>query len=88
MFVVDFQAASLVGEAPFRVKQFSSRCLNTKVLSGATKNYLAGLEENLTWHKLIRKLGNLHICYQKKRHLQWKLNKVDQQSRNLMLNAE
>jgi hypothetical protein len=63
MFVVNFQAASLVREAPFRVKQFSSRRLNTKVSSGTTKNYLAQLKENLSQHKLIKKLGNPHICY-------------------------
>ncbi len=88
MFVVNFQAASLVGEVPFRVKQFSSRCLNTKDSSGTTKNYLAQLEENLSQHKLIKKLGNLHIRYQKKRHFQRELYKLDRQSRDLMINTE
>jgi hypothetical protein len=37
LFVVDFQERSLTGEAPFRIKRFTSRRLNTKVSSGATK---------------------------------------------------
>ncbi len=37
VFVVDFQERSLIGEAPFRIKWFTTRRLNTKVSSGATK---------------------------------------------------
>jgi hypothetical protein len=40
LFVVNFQEASLIGEAPHRIKRFSSRRLNTKVSSGATQQYL------------------------------------------------
>ncbi len=47
LFVIDMQAASLIGEEPLKVQQFTSRQLNTKVLSGATRNYLAHLEANL-----------------------------------------
>ncbi len=37
LFVVDFQEESLVGTAPFRIKRFASRRLNTKASSGATQ---------------------------------------------------
>jgi hypothetical protein len=47
LFVMDLQEASLIGEAPFRVQQFTSRRLNTKVSRGATRNYLACLEASL-----------------------------------------
>ncbi len=40
LFVVDFQEASLIGEAPHRIKRFSSHHLNTKASSGATQQYL------------------------------------------------
>jgi hypothetical protein len=88
MFIVDFQAANLVREAPFRVKRFSSQHLNTKVSSGTTKKYLTRLEESLSRHQLIKKLGNLHLRYKKKKHFQRELIKLDLQSQDLMLNAE
>jgi hypothetical protein len=47
LFVIDMQAASLIGEEPLKVQRFTSRRLNTKVSSGATRNYLAHLEANL-----------------------------------------
>jgi hypothetical protein len=41
LFVVDFQEASLIGEAPYRIKRFTSYRLNTKVSSGATQRYIS-----------------------------------------------
>jgi hypothetical protein len=41
LFVIDMQATSLIGEEPLKVHWFTSRQLNTKVSSGATRNYLA-----------------------------------------------
>jgi hypothetical protein len=67
LFVVDFQEASLVGEAPHRIKLFTSRCLNTKVSSGATQRYLHHLEANLDCHRLIERLGELHTTCTSKR---------------------
>ena len=63
LFVVDFQEASLVGNAPFRIKRFASCCLNTKVSRGATPKYLKLLEENLLRHRLIERLGCLHTTH-------------------------
>jgi hypothetical protein len=40
LFVVDFQKRSLTGQAPLRIKCFTSQHLNTKVSSGAKKKYL------------------------------------------------
>ena len=60
LFVVDFQEESLVGTAPFRIKRFASRRLNTKTSSGATQKYLRRLEKQLLRHRLIERLGRLH----------------------------
>jgi hypothetical protein len=88
MFVIDFQEASLVGMEPFCVQRYAARRLNTKVSSGATRKYVKRLEENIAQHRLIEKLGNLHLRYKRKKHFQRALNKLNQQSRDLMLNAE
>jgi hypothetical protein len=60
LFVIDMQAASLIGEEPLKVQQFTLRQLNTKVSSRATRNYLARLEANLAQHRLIERMGELH----------------------------
>jgi hypothetical protein len=53
LFVIDMQATSLIGEETLKVQRFTLRQLNTKVSSGATRNYLARLEANLARHHLI-----------------------------------
>ncbi len=88
MFVVDFQEESLIGKAPFQVKRFTFRRLNTKVLSGAVRNYLSQLEKNLSHHRLIELIGELHTKHKSRRKFQRGLNKLDKQSKDLMINAE
>jgi hypothetical protein len=88
LFVVDFQEASLIGKAPHRIKHFTSQCLNTKVSSGATQQYLCCLEGNLACHHLIERLGQLHTTYRSKRAFWRGLNKLNKLSKDLMVNAE
>ncbi len=88
MFVVDFQEESLIGKAPLRVKRFTSHRLNTKVSSGAVRNYLSQLEKNLSHHRLIERIGELHTKHKTRRKFQRGLNKLDKQSKDLMTNAE
>jgi hypothetical protein len=77
MFVIDLQEETVLGIAPFRIKRFTSRRLNTKVSNDATQKYLQGVEEGLACHQLIEKIGNLHMqCWSKKK-FQRELNKLD-----------
>ncbi len=46
------------------------------------------LEENLSRHRLIEKLGILHHRHTKRKKFQCKLNMLDKQNRDLMLNAK
>jgi hypothetical protein len=64
IFVVEFQEDTITGTALFRVKQFTSRRLNTKVSSGATQKYLQKFKESLACHRMIEKLGKIHLKYQ------------------------
>lgn len=66
-FIIDFQEASLVGEARQWIAHFTSCCLNTKASNGVTQKYLQQLEENLAHHRLIECLGQLHITCKSKR---------------------
>jgi hypothetical protein len=52
------------------------------------QKYINRLEENTSRHCLIEKLGILHHPHAKRKTFQCKLNKLDKQSRNLMLNDE
>lgn len=89
MFVIDFQESSIIGTTQFRVERHTSRRLNTKVSSGATKKYVTRLEANLQKHRLLEKLTNLQVCGRTKRKwTQRELNKIDRQIKNLMINAE
>ncbi len=88
LFMVDFQEESLIGKAPFRVKRFTSRRLNTKVSSGAVRKYLSQLEKNLEHHRLIERIEELHTKNKSRRKFQRGLNKLDKQSKDLMINAE
>ncbi len=60
LFVLDMQVTSLIGGEPLKVQQFTSRRQNTKVSSGASRNYLTRLEASLSHHRLIERMGELH----------------------------
>ncbi len=70
LFMVDFQEENLIGKAPFRVKRFTSRWLNTKVSSGAVRKYLSQLEKNLEHHQLIECIEELHTKHKSRRKFQ------------------
>jgi hypothetical protein len=88
VFVVDFQERSLIGKALFRIKRFTTRWLNTKVSSGTTKKYLSRLADGLDCHRLIECLGQLHTTNKSKQAFRKGLNKLDKQSKDIMLNAK
>ena len=89
MFIVDLQESSVVGATPFKVQRYSARRLNTKVSSGAVKKYVETLEKSIEKHRLIERLDKFQRGSASKRRLiQQELNKIDRQSKDLMLNAE
>jgi hypothetical protein len=88
MFVIDVQEETILGTAPFRVIRFASHRLNTKVSNNATQKYLTKLEEGLLRHRLIEKIGKLHMQCKSKKKFQNELNKLNRQSKDIMINAE
>jgi hypothetical protein len=80
MLIGDFKESSLVGTALFRVQRVISQRLNTKVASGTTRNYINNLRKISLKHRLIEKLGDLHIQYTKRKDFKQKLNKLDRLS--------
>ncbi len=88
MFVIDVQEETILGTMLFRVKRFAPRRLNTKVNNNSTQKYLTKLEEGLLQHRLIEKIGKLHMQCKSKKKFQNELNKLNQQSKDIMINAE
>ncbi len=56
--------------------------------SGATKKYVERLEKNIKQHRLLEKLDELGGRNYTRKSIQRKLNKIDKQSKELMINAE
>jgi hypothetical protein len=85
MFMINFQEESLVGKELVWVQQFAGRRLNTKVLSWAAEKYVKQLKESIGQHRLVKRLLSLYTRY---KHIQRALNKLDRQSRELMIHVE
>jgi hypothetical protein len=88
LFVLDMQASSLIGEEPLKVQQFTLKHLNTKVSSGAMRNYPARLEASLSRHRLIERMGELHESCRSKKKFRRGMNRLDGESMALMTNAK
>ena len=60
LFVVDINEGSIIGQAPFRILRQTSRRLNTKVSSGATRRYIEQLEKGIIQHQIFDCLQQIH----------------------------
>ncbi|KAL7474532.1 hypothetical protein ACHAW6_000502 [Cyclotella cf. meneghiniana] len=88
MIVVDFTAASMMGESPQAIICPGAKRLNSKCPQ-SLKNYNRHLEELITEQKLSEKMVEAHNSKQQNpRCFQEVMEKVDKQSRELMVNAE
>ncbi len=76
----------LVGPGPPRERQAASRRLNMR-LPHAVKRYTENLKGNLRWHRLIKKLGEVHTGSTCKEGLQEMITKVNADSMQFMKHA-
>ncbi len=88
MFIVDLVQSRMIGETPCQIQQLVSHRLNTKVPGGGAAKYIATLELSLARHRLIECLGQAYKKSKSKKALCRRLNKIDQESKELMKNAE
>lgn len=87
LFVVDFLTSSLVGSNPPRIVRPEARRLNTKMEKGSEK-YRQRLKANVVRHRLIERCGETHESSDVKEIVQEKINTIDAERKQYMINAE
>jgi hypothetical protein len=87
MFVLDVATESILGRNPQKIVRPGARRLNSRIPSCLTK-YNGRLEHLLEKHRLQDKLILAHKLCQTQQQLKDQLDKLDQISRDCMLNAE
>jgi hypothetical protein len=87
MFVIDFNAKDIIGQAPPRVIQATLRRLNTRIPRVANK-YVRILEEKVLRHRLIERMGAVHTSSKSHQKLTKRINRIDRELGQYMRNAE
>ena len=87
MLVIDVTTTSLVGFQPQPIKHPKARRLNSRT-PGAKKAYNKKLDSLFTRHKLVDKLAEAHQSGLTTESLQLVLDKLDEISKECMVNAE
>eukprot|EP00956_Cyclotella_meneghiniana_P029293 scaffold70426_cov59-Cyclotella_meneghiniana.AAC.4 len=87
MMWVDFHTESLVGFQPQPIKHQKARRLNSRI-PRAKKAYNKHLERNIVKHRLREKMLEAHEADLSPELMKQKLDKIDEMSRDFMLNAE
>ncbi len=87
MFVVDFNAKDIIGQAPPRVIRATSRRLNTRIPRVANK-YVRILEEKVLRPQLIERIGAAHTSSKSCRKMMKRINRIDRELGQYMRHAE
>ncbi len=87
MFVIDFNAEDIIGQAPPRVIRATLRRLNTRIPRVANK-YVRILEEKVLRHRLIERMGAAHTSSKSCRKSIKRINRIDRELGHYMMNAE
>jgi hypothetical protein len=87
MFVVDFNAKDIIGQAPPRVIRATSGHLNTRIPRVANK-YVRILEEKVLRHQLIERMGAAHTSSKSCRKMTKHINRIDRELGQYMRHAE
>ncbi|KAL7517766.1 hypothetical protein ACHAWX_004945 [Stephanocyclus meneghinianus] len=87
MFVVDLVEDSLIGTQPQAIVRPGARHVNSRI-SQSLKNYNKFLEEMIEHHRLREKLQQCFDPGMLKEERKEKLDKIDDEARQYMLNTE
>ena len=87
LFVIDFLTTSLIGNAPPRIVRAQARRLNTNIPQAAEK-YVNQFKTTIIRHKIIQRLGAAHESSPNKAVVKERVDAVDKESKQYMVNAE
>lgn len=87
LFVVDFLTSSLVGHDPPKIVRAAARRLNTQIPS-AERMYVHKFEDLIIEHKIVERVGQANNKATSKASLKIKLDVIDKEQQDYMLNAE
>ena len=87
LFVLEFLTSSVIGHDPPKIVRAAARRLNTNTPSGELY-YINRLEELITKHKIVERVGKAHKNSTSKTSLKIKLDKIDEGQKDYMLHAE
>ena len=87
IFVLDFLTSSLIWHDPPKIVRVAERCLNTNIPIGELY-YINRLEELITKHKIVERVGQAHKNSTSKASLKIKLDKIYEEQKDYMLHAE
>ena len=87
LFVLDLLTSSLIGHDPPKIVRAAARRLNTNIPS-AELYYTNRLEELITKHKVVERVGQAHESSTSKASLKIKLDKIDEEQKYYMLHAD
>jgi hypothetical protein len=87
LFVIDFVASSLVGEAPRKIVRAQARRLNCKI-PGAIEKYNTRLESKIRNHRLLERIGEVHRSSETPADKKRRLDVIDDECKAYMKNAE
>ena len=87
MFIIDFKAEDIIGQAPPRVIGATLRCLNTRIPRVANE-YVRILEEKVLRHRLIERMGAAHTSSKSCWKLTKRINRIGRELGQYMRNAE
>ena len=84
LFVLDFLTSSLIGHDPPKKVRAAARRINTNIPSGKLY-YINRLEEWITKHKIVERVGQAHENSTSKASLKIKLDKINEEQKDYML---
>jgi len=87
LFVIDIATDSLIGLQPMKIVRPKAWRLNNKI-PGAASAYRDRLERLLLKHRIIERMGAAHEGSKDNQEAETRMNKIDKESGQYMLNAE
>ena len=87
MVVLDLLTPSLVGHDPPKIVRVASRRLNTQILS-TEKKCLEQFEDLIIKHRVVERVGAVNSNLKSKEMLKVKIDTIDEEQGNYILNAE